>query len=152
MKKIKKRISLSKPTSTLVLLDRRHSADERQFFKVDRSRHILNIYLHRIIHSNTDSCPVCNGSPYDVAHVFNCLRRPTTLTKHDLWHKPTGYHMISIIIGITKQGYDGILTDSMAATITTATFCVLKYATYTAFMVGYFTASIVVSVAGCQYI
>jgi hypothetical protein len=50
---------------------------------------LLNSYQHRITRGATpDICPSCRGTPHDVAHLFNCAARPTTLTPTDLWSNP----------------------------------------------------------------
>ena len=49
----------------------------------------LNNYMARIDQTIVDSCPLCNQSPHDAAHLFQCAENPTELTVRDLWTKPT---------------------------------------------------------------
>lgn len=50
---------------------------------------ILNNYMNRIEPTIEDKCPLCNMSPHDTKHLFNCRLNKTTLTTGDLWAKPT---------------------------------------------------------------
>ena len=49
---------------------------------------ILNNYLAKIDPGVQDTCPKCAGTPHDVKHLFNCPRKPTTLTTEALWTAP----------------------------------------------------------------
>ena len=43
-------------------------------------------------HANNHHMPTittCQQSPHGVQHLFNCLKKPTTLTSLDLWEQPT---------------------------------------------------------------
>ena len=48
----------------------------------------LNSYLSRIDESVTNTCPLCNATPHDTAHLFNCPENPTDLEVIDLWTRP----------------------------------------------------------------
>ena len=50
----------------------------------------LKSYLCRIDNKNMvqDRCPLCQESPHDTNHLFNCKVNPTTLTVITLWTRP----------------------------------------------------------------
>ena len=48
----------------------------------------LQSYMSRVEEDETDSCPLCNISPHDTVHLFNCASNPTDLQPTDLWTKP----------------------------------------------------------------
>ena len=48
----------------------------------------LNDYRNRLDPTIPNTCPLCNNSPHDVTHLFNCPNNPTTFTPTDLWNKP----------------------------------------------------------------
>jgi len=48
----------------------------------------LMSYNARINIGTSDACPVCQNSPHDTPHLFNCPSNPTNLTVIDLWSRP----------------------------------------------------------------
>ena len=50
----------------------------------------LKSYLCRIYNKDMvqDKCPLCQESPHDTNHLFNCKENPTTLTVITLWTRP----------------------------------------------------------------
>ena len=48
----------------------------------------LNNYLARIDDEIQDRCPLCNSSPHNTEHLFNCNRNNTSLKPIDLWTRP----------------------------------------------------------------
>ena len=51
------------------------------------SRSLMS-YMSRIDPEVQDECPLCNISPHDTPHLFNCIANPTELNTIDLWTKP----------------------------------------------------------------
>jgi hypothetical protein len=48
----------------------------------------LNNYMNRLDNEIQDVCPLCNATPHDTPHLFDCLANPTSLTVIDLWTNP----------------------------------------------------------------
>ena len=48
----------------------------------------LNYYHSRIDQKVQDRCPLCEETPHDTKHLFNCKENPTNLTIINLWTKP----------------------------------------------------------------
>ena len=69
-------------------------ADLRREVRVELSRlrsgfsRNLQNYLHRLDETVPDRCPLCNQTPHDTAHLFNCQANPTELEPIDLWTRP----------------------------------------------------------------
>ena len=63
-----------------------------------RSGHskLLNSYNARVT-GVPNSCPDCNGTPHDSAHLFDCPARPTTLELLDLWRRPSD---VALFLGL----------------------------------------------------
>ncbi|KAI5718737.1 hypothetical protein M8J77_026043 [Diaphorina citri] len=49
---------------------------------------LLNSYLSRVDPVVRDECPLCQESPHNTSHLFNCSENPTNLTPVDLWNSP----------------------------------------------------------------
>lgn len=49
---------------------------------------MLRHYMNRIDKEVKDECPDCGATPHDTRHLFECPRRPTTLTPESLWTEP----------------------------------------------------------------
>jgi len=49
---------------------------------------ILQSYCNTIDNSVPDRCPLCNQTPHNTLHLFNCRANPTELNVNDLWTKP----------------------------------------------------------------
>ncbi|KAL1445963.1 hypothetical protein WDU94_005493 [Cyamophila willieti] len=49
---------------------------------------LLNSYESRIDPTIRDECPLCQGSPHNTNHLFDCPAKPTTLIPVDLWSNP----------------------------------------------------------------
>ncbi|KAI5754577.1 hypothetical protein M8J77_009666 [Diaphorina citri] len=49
---------------------------------------LLNSYLSRVDPVVRDECPLCQESPHNTSHLFNCSANPTNLTPVDLWNNP----------------------------------------------------------------
>ena len=48
----------------------------------------LNSFNSRINDETENKCELCNGTPHDTSHLFNCPSNPTQLEAIDLWLKP----------------------------------------------------------------
>ena len=60
--------------------------------------------MSRIDESVTDACPLCNFTPHDTAHLFNCPENRTDLEVIDLWTKPT---QVATFLNVTEEEVDG---------------------------------------------
>ena len=49
---------------------------------------LLNSYLSRIDPTIANMCPLCQETPHDTHHIFNCSKNQTDLTVINLWTKP----------------------------------------------------------------
>ena len=49
---------------------------------------ILQNCKHRVDTDITDECPLCQGSPHNTEHLFNCPANPTLLKITSLWDDP----------------------------------------------------------------
>ena len=82
---------LNAPAPSIDPSERDLSRRDRTYLSQLRSSYCkeLNSYLHRISRGATpDSCPNCDVTPDNVAHLFDCVENPTDLTTLDLWHRP----------------------------------------------------------------
>ena len=62
----------------------------------------LNSYMSRINSNIDDCCPLCNNSPHNTNHLFNCPNNPTNLNILSLWTQPKqAADFLSIDEGIT---------------------------------------------------
>ena len=52
---------------------------------------LLQEYLHKIdpVNHPSSACPLCNYSPHDSLHLFNCPEISTALGPRDMWDNPT---------------------------------------------------------------
>ncbi len=67
---------------------------------------LLNSYLHRIDDNIEDKCPLCNQTPHDTVHLFNCPNNPTHLTVLSLWTQPVlAANFLKLDEGITWTEY-----------------------------------------------
>ena len=60
----------------------------------------LNSFQNRIKPLIPNSCPLCNYSPHDVTHLFNCPSNPNTsnLQVQDLWTNPVPtFHFLHLL-------------------------------------------------------
>ena len=63
---------------------------------------LLNSYLHKIEEKDDDRCHLCNQSPHNTTHLFNCPNNPTKLDVLSLWTRPTlAANFLSLDEGIT---------------------------------------------------
>ena len=63
---------------------------------------LLNSYLHKIEEKDDDRCQLCNQSPHNTTHLFNCPNNPTKLDVLSLWTRPTlAANFLSLDEGIT---------------------------------------------------
>ena len=81
---------LQRPAPPICLKERRLDRQMRCWLSQLRSGFSsrLNYYRHRIDPNVADLCPLCQGSPHDTSHLFNCNHRRTNLTVESLWYAP----------------------------------------------------------------
>uniref|UniRef100_A0A8D8ZRS1 Uncharacterized protein n=1 Tax=Cacopsylla melanoneura TaxID=428564 RepID=A0A8D8ZRS1_9HEMI len=64
------------------------------------SRMVQDSYLNRLDPAVKNECPLCQGQPHDVHHIFSCPIKPTQLTVRDLWMKP---REVATFLGLEEE-------------------------------------------------